>query len=245
MSPIKISLLKLGNLKHPIDLERMKSWKSNIFEITEIKETSAIQGPSDEDGNGIAFYGDTTLDSIIPAKAGKLTVALIAAPLEGNFYLRPISESKAIISLYEMADIIRAYNYTIENYILRNLYTIVTAYVFADQKLSEKILALGHPHQRCLFDMNLEKGDIIFSLHKPILCDTCRGKMRTKALPHNFLNHLDRELPQIRRARYYQIADWIKNHPLISLFSASLFAVFLNLVASGVYELGKNLIGLK
>jgi len=50
----------------------------------------------------------------------------------------------------------------------------------------------------CLFDMNMDKNDIVFSLHKPQLCTQCTARSQRYQLPNGFLETLKNELKKFK-----------------------------------------------
>lgn len=119
---LKISLVTLGHLKYSLKVKELTEWKSNLLKINQNAQLNHLQDPEGNDQE----YLDTQLFELIQAdQEADFTVALIGAPLENNYYMRRISEKICVISLFQMAEIVRDANFTIEQYVLRNIYVLV------------------------------------------------------------------------------------------------------------------------
>ena len=247
MLPISITLVKLGNLRYLVDVNFLKNWKSEIIKISEIKEVSTIEDAKGMGGEGMAgnfrHYTDGQLENIIQKNPNSnLTIGLIGEPLQEDYYLRPLKDETCVISLHEMGRMMQMHNFTIESYILRNVYRVVTAWVADGSVIIQSGRMQPHDFNKCLFDYNWNKADILLSMDSPPVCQSCKEKLAKKALPNNFLPILDKDLSRIRKALYFRIIDWIKSHPLISVSLAVLGALLLNVAGNIIYELGKGLI---
>ena len=90
--------------------------------------------------------------------------------------------------------------------------------------------------------MNANKSDIVFSMHKPKLCDGCRARVQDKQVNSGFLPALNNELSRIKKALYFRMVEWVKAHPLHALTITAFSAVILNLIATIIYEKAKCLL---
>ncbi|MCE2677000.1 MAG: hypothetical protein LW632_02530 [Burkholderiaceae bacterium] len=231
---LKISLVTLGHLKYSLKVKELTEWKSNLLKITQNAQLNHLQDPEGNDQE----YLDTQLFELIQAdQEADFTVALIGAPLENNYYMRRISEKICVISLFQMAEIVRDANFTIEQYVLRNIYVLVVIYQSNNALIPTGYATWAHDDIRtCLFDMNMDKNDIVFSLHKPQLCTQCTARSQRYQLPNGFLETLKNELKKIQKPIYYRMLDWVREHPILALVFSSLFAISLNLYASYIFE---------
>lgn len=240
MRPLKVSLASLGSLKYPVDIAYLDGWSSQLFTVQH--GTSIGHLPNAEGSNW--DYTDEQLSALIHADDdADFTLALINAPLEDNYYMRRLGDKVAVLSLFEMAEIVRFSDFTIENYILRNIYELAVLYAANGGLIPSDAHSWAHDDVRgCLFDMNASKPDIVFSMHKPKLCDGCRARILSKQINSGFLPALDNELPKIKKALYFRMAEWVKTHPLYALTITAFSAVILNLVASVIFEKAKYLL---
>jgi hypothetical protein len=239
MQPIQISLVPLGNLKYPVSIAELKAWKSQVINIRH--DTSVGHLPNSDSPNWV--YSDAYLLQVLSANSNSnFTLGVINAPLQENYYLRRLSDRAAILSLYEMADIVRLSDFRVEQYILRNAY-VIAVLLAENGRLSPDYVNWAHDETRgCLFDMNATKSDIVFSLDRPVLCQACRTRLSGMQVPANLLPNLDRELQRIQKTLYVQITEWIKFHPICALAITAISGTTLNLIASVIFEKAKKML---
>lgn len=231
---LNISLVILGYLKYSLKIKELTEWKSNLLKITQTAQLNHLRDP---EGNDQEYLDRQLIELIQADQEADFTVALIGAPLEDNYYMRRIAENICVISLFQMAEIVRDANFTIEQYILRNIYELVVIYQSNNALIPTDYDTWAHDDIRaCLFDMNMDKNDIVFSLHKPQLCTQCTARSQRYQLPNGFIETLKNELKKIQKPIYYRISDWVRDHPIWALVFSSFFAIFLNLSASYIFE---------
>lgn len=240
MRPFKVSLVSLGSLKYPVDISYLEGWDSQLFTVQH--GSSIVHLPNAQGSEW--DYPDKQLSTLIKADSeADFTFALINAPLESNYYMRRLSDKVAVLSLFEMAEIVRYSDFTIENYILRNIYELVVLYAVNGKLIPPDAHSWTHDDVRgCLFDMNASKPDIVFSMHKPKLCNGCKARVLSNPVNSEFLPALDKELLKIKKALYFSMAEWVKIHPLYALAITASSAIFLNLIASVLFEKAKHLL---
>jgi hypothetical protein len=71
----------------------------------------------------------------------------------------------------------------LENLVLRILYAYSLVYLRQDNKIPSQINVLDFTHddtRGCLFDMNGNKTDVLFSLDKPKIGDECTNRIRNE-----------------------------------------------------------------
>ncbi|MDQ3745499.1 MAG: hypothetical protein M3444_14060 [Acidobacteriota bacterium] len=244
MEPLKIKLVTLGNLKYPINFAAIERWRSQVFTA---KHVDTVQEIEDADIDHWVYSDNSLMRFIKPDPNFNITVGLINAPLEGNFYLRRLDNNICILSLHEIADILKLSNLKIESFILRIIYELCCLYIEEGKKLSaSSFYSVAHDETRgCLFDMNMNKADIIYSTVRPRICDSCRTRIVRSQVPKDFLPSVENELREIKKDLYYRLADFIKRHPIYSIFITLLSGIVLNIVASYLYDvLIKPLLGI-
>ena len=97
--------------------------------------------------------------------------------------------------------------------------------------------SLAHQEVRgCLFDLKVNKADIVASLNPPSLCQSCRTRLVNVQTPPNFFASLDKDLGNICQALFYRMSRWVQSHPIISLSITAALAVFLNILANSIYD---------
>ena len=233
----EVKIVILGNLKFPVDISKIS--KSNIITVKKLEEISNLPNA---DNVYDYSYSDKLLDEVVNHNGVGLSISIINAPLEENFYVRYIGENSAIISLYEVGEIITENNYPIENFILLNA-LMITLLFHATGRLSDYHEHIDYFHddiRGCIFDFTGIKTDVIYSLHKPILCSECRSKFQKIKLPSRFLRKLEKDLNKIRKPRFYLIQDWIKRYPILSLILTIVLGIAVNVVSNYIYDYLKN-----
>ncbi|MBG9388540.1 hypothetical protein [Caenimonas aquaedulcis] len=236
---MKISVVVLGNMKYPVNTEVLEKWRSKIFEI---RHGASVGFLPNTDGPNWERTDDQLLEVLKADPSADMTVGIIDAPLEDNFYMRRLSNNVGVLSLHEMADIVRYSNFSIEQYILRNLYELAVLAKSNGGLITTDYASWAHDEIRgCIFDMNAVKSDIVFSLDQPILCPACRVRANARQLPAQFLPLLDRELRRIRKPTYARMTEWVQFHPITAICITAVSAITLNLVASFIYDRLKQL----
>lgn len=234
MQLLKIKLVKLGSLKYPVNFRSIVKWRSRVFTVEYIDTIQEI-GNADTGWE----YSDQSLTKLIqPDSAFDLTVGLINAPLESNYYSRRLDNNVCVISLFEIDGILRASNIRTENFILRSLYQLCCYYVEAGYKLfPTSKYSVAHDEMRhCLFDMNANKADVVYSTERPRLCKSCKARIEQPHVPEDFLPSVETELKKIKKELYFRIADFIKEYPVFSLIITVITGIVLNMVASYLYD---------
>jgi hypothetical protein len=230
----------LGHQKEFIDIRYLCKWHSRIISIT---HSAAISFTPNAKGNSWE-YPDAQLRKLVnPIEGADLTVAIVSAPIERNYYSRRLGNNVVVYSIHEMAHILRSANFQIEHFILRNIYQIAIYYHVLNGVIpeSDSVSWSHHDIRGCLFDMNAQKSDILYSMHQPKLCDACRTRIGQQQVDPNLLSTLDTELPRLRRKLFFQIVDWVKMHPIYSLLLTAAFGITLNILASIIFEKAKRI----
>jgi hypothetical protein len=231
---ITVSIVILGALNQKVDFQYLSKWPSSILKI---KLGGSIALLPNTTGSSWEYTDKQLLKLIEWDKSSNFTVALINAPLQDNYYARPLNEKICVMSFYQMAQIIIGNNFSIEQYILRNIYELAVLVACNGGNIPANPMEWIHDDIRgCLFDMNPNKTEIICSMHKPVLCPQCRARLSQAQLEPLFIPTLERELSKIKKTLYARIADWIKAHPLWTLLITAIYGILLNLIASLVFE---------
>ncbi len=238
MHPLKISLVSLGHLKYPVNIAGLEAWQSSVLNI----QHGASVGHLPNSDGGSWEYSDENLLKVLSATPDSdFTVGLINVPLEDNYYMRRLTDNIAVLSLYEMADIVRYSEFTLEQYILRNLYELAVLFAANNKLIPQDYTTWAHDEVRgCLFDMNASKSDIVFSLHRPKLCPACKTRVSSRQVPLAFIPKLEDELQRIQKSLFLRMTEWVKRHPIFALVLAAASGVLLNLIASVIFEKAKR-----
>jgi len=99
------------------------------------------------------------------------------------------------------------------------------------------LLGFTHDDTRgCLFDMNGNKTDVVFSLDSPKICDDCTNRIRNEKVPDNCTNQIKKEIRRIKKKPFYKIIEFVKNRPIFSIVISAIFGISLSLIATIIYE---------
>jgi hypothetical protein len=241
MKKIKIKLVTLGNLKYPVDFNSIEQWKSEVFEAQHVDQ---IQALPNAEGDGWAYSDDQLRELLKPDDDYDFTIGVINAQLEYNYYLRRLGNNGGVLSLYETAEILRFSDLTLESFIVRNLYELCSFYLEGGKKIQDSTYTIAHEETRgCLFDLNANKADIVFSTERPTVCPQCKARIMATQVAKEFLPTVENELKRIRKALYYRLADLIKAHPVAALLITTVGALILDVVANFVYDCIKSYAG--
>ena len=238
MNPIKINLVLLGNLKYPIDVASLEAWKSKIVKIQHGASVGHLPDAEGDDWE----YTDEQLSNLLSGDSNSdFTLGVINTPLEGNYYLRRLSDRVAVLSLHEMAEIVRYSDFAIEQYVLRNAYELAVLFIAAGKLIPSEYTTWAHDEVRgCLFDLNANKPDIVFSLHRPNLCQACKTRVSSKQVPAALIPTLESELTRIQKTLYVRMAEWVRSHPIAAIFITAGSSVVLNFFSSVIFEKAKS-----
>lgn len=233
MAKIKISLITMGHLPADFDKEKIKKWKSSLFEVSDDIESFALTCNSDTSDWG---FSDDLLQSQLPKQFnGEFLVALVNVPLEQNYYCRRFQSNKLVFTFHEIKEILQFSNIPLENIVYRILYAHLILYKRCGNRIPETKDTFRYTHDEtrgCLFDMNGLKTDVVHSCHMPIICAECIGKLRAEKVSEETIQNCIREIHRIRKDTFYVISDFIKRHPIWSLLISAITAIALGVIAS-------------
>lgn len=243
MSKIKIRIAILGHLPYSIDLNKIKNWKSDLFELEQPISSFNIVGNSD----GVNWeFLDENINHQLPARDGSdILLVVTNVPLQDNYFARRYSDNRVCITFNEMTDYLKFDNIPYENLILRVLYSVSFVYKRYGNRVPEitELTNFAHDDTRgCIFDMNGIKTDIIYSLNKPQLCHSCvetLTNLRTNRIDKELILKVQKELLKIRKGLYFQVLDFIKMRPIFALIISTVFALLIgtsgSLIASWIW----------
>lgn len=244
MDKIKIKIVIVGSLPFSLKETKIEKWKSDIFEVS--GKIQHYELPTDSDLPNWVF-SDKNLGEQVPTEFDeRFLVAIVNVPLEENWYLRRLSGNRIVFTFYKMEEILRSRNIPLENIIYRLLYASSLAFKSHTNRIPEvsEIKNFTHDETReCLFDMNPNKYDVVYSCHKPIICQDCVARLRRRTVSLDEIRTSQKEIKKIRKILFYQIADWTKKHPIWAIIISSLYAILLgsigSILGSFVYDLLK------
>lgn len=242
MNKTEISVITVGHTPIELNLSKIKSWKSDIFNIKGDIENYALTKDSDiEDW----AYSDCNLEEVIPENHGAdFLIAIVNVPLELKWYSRRLNNNRVIFTFHEVKEILGYFNLPLENAVYRLLYAYTLFYKRSGSRipLNNEPTNFTHDETRgCIFDMNGLKWDIIQSLHQPQICSECVERLRSQQVSNQTINTAQKEIKRIKKPLFFRIMDFIKLHPLWSLIISGFSAIILGALGS---ILGNGIIGL-
>ena len=238
---INIKLVFLGQYGNTINIKKIEKWKSKLFKISVAQILSINTNPMKGDGTLVQYFSDMEVlkiigNDILPENTIKIAVTNYS--LQDNFYVRLVGNKTAILTLKYVKEVLLANGYTIEMFIIKNLYELSTMYVELNGTNLQQAYEIPHIETRqCLFDMNGDKYDILYNTEKPSICIDCIRRLSTRTLQKDYVKILQKELKRLRRPVLRRVEDFIKRFPLISICLSFLVAIITNIIASFIFEM--------
>lgn len=242
MANIRIKIVSIGHTSMDLRKEMAAAWRSRLFTVVYGIERYTLSCNSDTDQWG---FSDERLSRELPSKFdADLLIAVVSVPLQDNYYARILDNNRIVVSLYETKYILESANIPPINLIHRLLYIAILLYRAGGDCIPslDDALKLSHDETRgCLFDMNGIKTDVSASCHKPIICQDCRHELQQRRVSKDVIEITETEIKKIRKTAYFRIIDFLKVHPVWSIFISSGFAILVgiisSLIASEIYSL--------
>ncbi|PKP20336.1 MAG: hypothetical protein CVU05_09375 [Bacteroidetes bacterium HGW-Bacteroidetes-21] len=240
----KITLIKLGHVGHLVNLEKIRKWKSDIFEVTEIHCVEHLPESNVNDGFLDQKFTIKELSKIISCpKNSDIAVAIMPYRFIDNFYMHRISNNCVVISLYGIPEILEIDNISTENFILKQIYEICAIKYLVKDISSSDVYEFVHRDTRgCIFDLNGDREDILYNTEKPIICESCKDTFKKKQINSTTISTLEKELKKIKKPLILRIERRIKKYPFAAIIISGLIAISLNLIASLIWDLTKELL---
>ena len=241
MRKVRVKVITLGHMPPHIDLDRIRVWSSQIFEIVGSIENHEIRCNSD--GFGWEFSDSLLSEQILVDKSVDFVFALTNVPLDMNWYSRRIGNNRAVLTFHEIKEYLKQENIPLENVVLRVLYAYTLLFIRSGNKIPDYTEAASYTHDEtrgCLYDMNGVKSDIVESCVTPIVCSECQEQMKNQHVSNNAISVVQSEIKKIRKAAYFRALDFVKQRPVTALAISSLFALLIgttgSVLASYIYE---------
>ena len=230
---VKIKLIFLGHLPHSINTEKILSWKSDLFQILPPINIHTITSESDGPNWD---YSDENIESQLPLREeGDILIAMTNVRIQNNYFARRSTDNRICLTYYEMSDYLKADNIPLENLIFRVLYSVSFVYKRYGNRLPGINEHTNFTHDEtkgCIFDMNGNKADIIYSVNRPYICESCVQSLTNSKIEKNLIDKVQRELKKIKKGLYYRITDLIKKYPIAAIIISSIWAILLGTVGS-------------
>jgi hypothetical protein len=236
MSKVKIKIVILGHLPYSIDLNKVRKWKSDLFEIISPISSYNIVGNSD----GIYWeFLDENIEKQLPMRDdADILIAVTNVPIQDNFFARRFTDNRICMTYNSMTEILNSENVPLENLLLRVLYSVSFVYKrYGNQiPLMTEMTNFTHDETRgCIFDMNGIKTDVVYSLNRPQLCHSCVETLtsdQTHRVCQELIDKVQYELKRIKKGLYYQISDFVKQRPILAIIISTIIAIILGTIGS-------------
>jgi hypothetical protein len=233
LEKIKIKIITLGYMPFELNISKIQKIKSKTFEIIEKIENYSLEKNSDIEDWG---YSDILILNELPEINNiDILFAITTVPLELNWYSRRLSNNKVVITLHDVKEILENNQIPIENLISYLLYAYTLAfkrYNNSIPKYDENFDLIHHETKGCLFDMHGIKTDLVKSCNKPIICPTCKEKLRNGKVSEERINEITNEIKKIKKPLFYTISDFIKKHPIWSLIISTTYIIIMGIISS-------------
>lgn len=235
---MKITLVALGHVEKLVDIQKIKKWKSKIFDVVSIQTMNHLPESDVHDGYLDHKYSQDALTTHIHCPENSdLAIAIMPNRFEDGFYLHRLSENCVGLSLYGINDILSPKHISLENFILKQIYEICALKILVNDFHSDEVYTFVHTDTRgCLFDLNGDKQDIIYNTEMPAICESCTAIFKKKQLEDNYYKKLLSELKRLKKPRILRIENFIKKYPLLSVILSALLAIIINLISNMIFE---------
>lgn len=231
----KVSLMLLGYTPILANFKYIRSWKSKLFSILDIREIPYLKIKDViQDGYLDIKYSPEQLTKLIQCPDNcNFVLAIMPYRFIDNFYMHRINSKCAILSLFGIKEILQKEDISLENFIIQQIYrTCAIRCIFNDISTDDVYNIIHNDTRGCLFDMNGDRSHIIYNTEHPIICDDCKGKIRSRPIDPNIINVLEQELKRIKKPIIIRVIRWIERHPFFSIIISAIAAIILNVVAN-------------
>jgi hypothetical protein len=237
---LKVRILFFGNIYKELKLKKLKTWKSKLFRVEDIKCYPLNIEPDLEDWG----YSDRRLSTVhSELKDGKnsnregITLVVLDVPLEENYISRIISGNRILLTYYEVKEILQREYIPLENLLLLSMYEYATLYLAkkgVELTPQEEGSIAHHGHEGCINDFCGLKYEIAYSCATPIICGKCEKELERLGVKKHIVEIAKKEMKRIKRDNYYCIMLFLKDHPYISMIVTLLASLFISLLANAI-----------
>lgn len=230
----KVALIRLGHSQHLVDFQFIQKWKSKLFSICGLYCVEHMPDSDIVDGYLDVKYSREQLKMLVSCpEYYDYAVAIMPYRFTDNFYMHRVSEKCVVISLYGIADILKADAISLEHFIIKQLYEICAIRHLMKDLSSDDVYNFVHLDTRgCLFDMNGERTDILYNTEQPILCEECKGKFKGRQVEQEVILLLEKELRKIKKPLVLRLERWVKKYPLLAILLSALTAILFNIIST-------------
>ncbi|GEM_PF-613293 len=236
-----IQIAIIGHQPPDFDARELASWRSDVFAVS--PNIESFQLNEDAEGEDWEFT-DAQFEAIVRRDPTcDFLIVFVTVKLEKNWYLRRLSDNRAVFTFYEMDQIVRHHRLPLKNLALRVLYAAVLVFKRYRNRipLASENTNYAHDETRgCLFDMNANKMDVVHSLHRPCVCERCCSQLKQAQVSNEFIEIVNKELRRVQKPLVDRLGDFVRAHTVISiilsLISALILGIAASLIATWLYE---------
>lgn len=241
---VNVRLVFVGKIPAELNVKKVVKWKSSLFKVL-----PNVKYPLNLTPDIIPWgYSDVNLTKGFPSadkikqqtqdgKEADLTFYIIDAPIQDNWFTRIFDPNRIVLTFHEAKDILKKEYVPFENYVISSLYFYSLLYVKVGTgtiTMSDELAMVHGARRECVFDMCGIKDELPDSCITPGLCRSCEEKL--KNVDEKLLADVRKELKNLKRMRYFQLALFLKANPCLSLGASVLFAVFCSLLANIIFQ---------
>ncbi len=171
------------------------------------------------------------------------SVVIVNRPLEGDFFSRRISDKLIAVSVFEIDALNIHEGIKVEMFLTRFIYGFVTIYLCFNNSLPTngtvaELELIQMEAKGCLFDFCRYKPQVALFFRQPKISPEAITKLRTKPLPENFIEALNKEIQKLKIGRYYKIKDGLKENPVTAILMTFFVGlIFSELLGNYIYDL--------
>lgn len=227
---MKLKIVALGFVPTEA-LKAAKHFRSSIITLEPGVDTFVFAGDSDLDHWA---YSDELIGASVREYETDLTLILTNQRLENNWYARRLGNSRAVITFYEMDEILRSADIPLGNLIYRVVNAYYLMYVQNGDSLPDYNQSTNHTHddtRGCLFDMTGQKSEIVRSCASPIICSECTVRIHKGGVPAETLDAVKGDLRRVRRTFFQATRHELRRRPFVSFLCATGFGAALSSIS--------------
>ncbi|NHF72096.1 hypothetical protein [Paracoccus xiamenensis] len=234
MKKVSIKIATLGDKKHFDGLDEVIKIKSSIIDFWPTIETHQFSCLPDEEWG----YSARAISHFAPGRDDEDILILVAGfPIEENYILKRVGDSRIILTSFEVNSILKRDRIRFSNLVARYCYSVSLMYLCKGESLLSPDgdwTRYAHADTRgCLFDMTPHKDDIAVSCDRPIICDECQARLRSRGVQQRTLEIASSEIYyNIRKSLYWSAVDFAERHPVAAFVVATLWGLTVGVSAS-------------
>ena len=140
LKKIPIKLVMIGHIDKIVDISEIKKHKSNLFTIQETSRISDLPSPEKNDGYFDIYYSKEEVSKMLHSiNYDGICIAIMNYRYDDDFYMHRVGQNKVCISISNLEQILNRKDITLENFMIKNIYEILSFYVVFKSNLEEDV----------------------------------------------------------------------------------------------------------